>query len=275
MNIEEVKAKIKVSREKRKIRVEHEMKKKEKEVEERPAKAPTTPEERLTLIKTRAIKRKRLEDSIAMDLDDVVIPPKIPTPATKKSAVPPVVDHHRGGWQAEQPSVKPKPRRPAVMLRQSAPASGRTTKVLETPITPREVRRAAIRSVQEQVKTKITMIVPATSTTTEVEAPPPPLIKTTPPALEYTPTPIHQLQSAQSVRSVQSVPRPEYPVGPTLTLGPKRHVRIERNKKRCLELGKDGKMYQVEEKNGRVTRTEKPSKTIPSKTPAQLPTSTT
>ncbi|KAH0568128.1 hypothetical protein KQX54_018714 [Cotesia glomerata] len=266
---------IKASKVKRKVRVESEVKKKEKEIEERPAKAPTTPEERLARLKTRAIKRKRLEDSMAMDLDDVVVPPKKPAPATKKSAVSPTVDHHhRGGWQAEQPSVNPKPRRPAVMLRQSAPASGRTAKVLEKPIAPREMQRAAIRSVQEQVRTRITMIVPATSTSTEIEAPRLHLIEPSPPVLEYQPTSIHQLQSAPST------PRPEYPLGPTLTLTLTSTPHGQKNKKkRYLERGEDGKMYQVEERGGRIIKTEKPSKTIPSnpkhRKVVEKPTSTT
>lgn len=273
--IEKVQSRIKASKEKREIRVREEKRAKGKEVEERSEKAPTTPEERLALIKERAIKRKRLEESMNMDLDDVVVPPRIPTPASKKSAVPPTVDyHHRGGWQAEQPTAKPRSRRPAVFLKQSAPASGRTTKVLETPIAPREVRRAAIRSIQEHVKTKITMIVPATSTSTEDEAPMPRPIQPGPPALECTPTPIQQLESTPSI-----IPKTEFPLGPTLILRPVRHYKKKGKKKRYLEQGDDGKIYQVEERGGRVIRTEKPSKKVPStpslKEAKEVPTSTT
>ncbi|XP_044596717.1 uncharacterized protein K02A2.6-like [Cotesia glomerata] len=289
MNVEQltgkVQARIKASKAKRRVRVKSKEKKKEKEIEEGPAKTPTTPEERLALIRERAIKRKRLEDTLNMDLDDVVVPPKKPAPASKKSAVPPTIDHHhRGGWQAEQPTVKPKSRRPAVFLKQSAPASGRTTKVLDIPIAPREVRRLAIRSVKEQVKTKITMIVPATSTSEEiapepVQVPPSHPIKTpqqstsqpSTSTLEYIPTPIQQLQSAPPN------PRPEVPLGPTLTLRPRQHYK-KCKKKRYLEQGEDGKMYQVEERGGRVIRTET-SKKIPSVIKLmevdQIPTSTT
>lgn len=272
-----VQSRIKASIEKRKMRIEE--KKKEIEEKERPVKIPTTPEERLALIKERATKRKRLEDAITMDLDDVVVSPKKPTPTTKRSAVPPTVDHHnRGGWQAGQPTIKPTPRRSAVFLKQSASASGRTTKILENPIALREIRRLAIRSIKKPVKTQFTMIIPATSTTKDVvpapvEVPQQHVIQPSVSALEYTPTPIHQHQP------VPAESRPEFPWGPTLTIRPKRHFK-KNPMSRYLERGEDGKMYQVVERGGRVTRKES-SKKIPSKPKSRLveetetPTSTT